>query len=189
MRRHDDGRAAVGDAPDQPVEHRQSVHVEPGLGLVQQQDRRAVQQRPRDGHALLHAVREPADPAVRPRARAKVVEHPGDARPRVPQPVQPRVESEVLLGRQVVVEQRLVGHVADDRAHRRGVLEALEAADRDGAGVGPHEGGDNAQQRALARAVVAEHGERLAPRHAQVDVEERARGAERLGESGHHDGR
>ena len=163
-------------------EARPAVGVEPRVRLVEQQQPRLVDERPGEGEPLHHPAREAAhlpvrgprqadrlQPALRPRVRLVG----GDA-------VEPRVEDEVLLGREVVVQERLVPEVADERP--LGAAPGARPADLDRAGAGAGEAGGDLQQRGLARAVRAEQQQRLARRDVERHVVERDDGAEAAGD-------
>ena len=180
VRRHDDGSAAVRDGPRDGVHEAMGLGVEPGVRLVEEEDGRAVQQGARDGDALLHAVGQGADAAVGPAFGADIPQDLGGALGRVRHGVEASVEEKVLDWREVVVEEVLVPDVADGRSHTRRVDARVEPADAERALVRFDERGDDAQQGALARAVVAEQREHAAPVGAQVYGAQRRDGAVRL---------
>ena len=115
-----------------------------------------MQQRPRDGDALLHAVGESAHAALRPALRSDVVQHLVGALIGLRHTVEPGVEPEVLLRREVVVEEVAVTGEAGGGADAVGVLVGVEPRRRHAARARLDERGCDTQERALARAVVPE---------------------------------
>ena len=83
------------------------------------------------------------------------------------EPVQARVEAQVLAAAEVAVEQRLVAEVADPAAQLPGLAGQRAAEHRDLAAARAQQGREDPQQRRLAGAVRAEHGQRLARRRAR----------------------
>ena len=169
VRREDDGPAAVGDRPHDGLDERAALYVETGVRLVEQEQGGAVQQRPRDGDALLHAVGESAHAAARPALRADVAQHLGGALVGVGHAVKAGVEAQVLLRREVVVEEAAVAGVAGGGADALSVAVGVEARRRHAARARLDERGGDAQERALARAVVPEEHEHAPPRRVEVD--------------------
>ena len=90
------------------------------------------------------------------------LEHLLDARLRVLVPLEAGEEAQVLLHRQAPVERRLLGHPAD-----------LAARQVDLAVVGTDDAGEDREQRRLAGAVGADHGQQLARPGAEVDPAQR----------------
>ena len=108
----------------------------------------------------------------RPEEKAAGVEaDPVERRPDQPvrHAVEGGVELQVLAGREVEVDQRIVAQVADLGPRPPGLLGQGVPADGEGARVGPQQGGEHAQEGALAGSVRAQHGEALARR--EVDAE------------------
>src|SRR5262249_35152742 len=89
------------------------------------------------------------------------------------QPVDPRVELEVLDDRQIGVERELLVHVADLAANRFAVADDVEAEHRRLAGRRREQTAQDADQRRLARAVRAEEAVDHAGRHFEIDVRQR----------------
>jgi hypothetical protein len=88
-------------------------------------------------------------------------------------PVQARVEAQVLVRGQLAVEQRLVAEQSDAPAHLPGVIDQVAAEHAHAAGVRAQQRGEHAQQRGLAGAVGPEHDERVSGGERQRDVAER----------------
>ena len=87
--------------------------------------------------------------------------------------MQPRVVAQVLAPAQLAVEQRLVPEVAHLRRQLPALAGQVRAEHPRAAAVRPQEAGEHAQQRRLARAVAAEHRERLPLLHAHAHAGER----------------
>ena len=96
---------------DQRLEQLGRGGVEAGARLVEQQQRRVVQHRPRGGEALHHAARELAHRLVGAALHAHAASSSSTRARR--HAVQARVEAQVLAPAELAVEQRLVAQVAD----------------------------------------------------------------------------
>ena len=126
--------------------------VEALVGLVEQQHARAAEQRQREVDLLARAARQvPASGCARrsgtrtrPAARG-----PRGSPPRAREPERRREQREVLVGAQQIEQPGLLRAVADP------------ALDLDVAAVRAHQPGADAQQRALAGAVLADDRDRL----------------------------
>ncbi len=161
--RHDE-RVLGADLVEQAVEDVDRVRVEAGVGLVEQQHPGLVQQRPGDGEALQHALGEGAHHVVAAVAELDPLEQIADAPPGVGDAVHVGVEAQVLLGREIAVEQRVVRDEADRPAHRHGVVSQVVAGDRDAARRRPQQRRHQTQRGRLAGAVGAEDGQKPAAR-------------------------
>jgi hypothetical protein len=130
-----------------------------------------VDQRGRGVEALLHPPGELLGPLVRHVREVGQVEQvvdpvgplrPGDA-------VRLAAEPEVLAGGQLLVDARLLGHVADRLPDGAGPLADVEPVDPDVAGRRRQQGDQRLDRRGLAGAVGAQEPEELPPRHPDVD--------------------
>jgi len=159
------------------------LRIERGSGLVENHDSRVLQQRPCNGDALLFAagelqaafahpglvaIRQAGDELVQ-LGGARSRDHLGLGRPG------PAVLDVVVDG--VVEQHRILRHDADCRAQRAlGKPADVAAIDADAAirfrRIHVIETIQQARQRALARAAVADHGHRLAGRDSEVDIEQ-----------------
>src|SRR5207248_7442424 len=105
MRRQDERYAALLEAVQAVPEEVPGLRVEPGSGFVEKQQRRLVDQRPRDRQAALHAARERLDAIVASLRQLHEVEQlvrsPARFAPR--QVEVPAVDDEVLADRQLRV--------------------------------------------------------------------------------------
>ncbi len=120
VRAEEDGLAGVAQPQDQGADVASAQRVEPRHRLVEEDDLRVVDQRLRDADALHHALGVLAQlhaplGAQDPPGRAAVVTRRGPLGRR--QVEQARKVVQQLLGRQVVVEVRVLGQKADAAAH------------------------------------------------------------------------
>ncbi len=94
----------------------------------------------------------------------------------------------MLAGRELVVEDALLGEVAEARAHGDRVARRVDPAHADRARVRPEEAHEDLRERALAGSVEPEEPERLALRHRQGHALEGADRAVALLDGRHFDG-
>jgi hypothetical protein len=179
LREHDRGSVAGHDVE----EARSSLRIELRGGLVEEQEPRALRERRREANALQLAARQldrPAPPQVQHADRRQRLLH---ARPDLVRGRAQVLEAEGDL----VLDARhddLVLRILEDRRHRASQLcgprsSRVEAADLDRAGEAPavevrHEPGQRADERRLAGAGRAEHGDDLAGLDRQRHVDERS---------------
>ena len=192
VRREDDRPAGPPQRLDRLADDVGRLRVERRRRLVEEDDRRVVEQGPGDGQLLLHALAERAGDVVAPvpqREQPQVPLDPLGARRGV-QPVQPPEEVEVGRRRQLVVEARRLGQDADPGADLLGVLDDVEAVDRGAALARLDERGQQPDRRRLARAVRPEQAEHLAAEHLEVHPADRPQVAEPPAQTGRaeHDG-
>ena len=155
---HDHARHARG-PPDQRLHRFDARRVQVRPRLVQKQQRRGVQDAAARRRPLDLAGGKGQDELIPPAFEPDDLEQLLDARVRLLQPVEPRVESECLAEGEVAVEQRVVAEVADPppRAPR-----ARSAAPLRAPAVRPpsaQRGRQHPQEGRLARAVRAQHDE------------------------------
>ena len=131
VRAEEDGASLAAKRDDELAHRLRGVGIEAGRRLVEEQDARLVQRRPRNGHLLLHAARERRHrlEAALPQSHHAQETLRLRTRGRAAQAVERRVEDEVLPCRLALVEAGLLGEDADLRADLR-VL-AAEAEPRD----------------------------------------------------------
>ena len=147
------------------------LEVERAERLVEEQDPRAVDDRPREGDALALAAGELDRPAVAEAGETHHLERLLHALP--PNPFRHPAHAQAVahvVGDGHVREERVV---LEDGVHVAGVgrpLRDVDSAELDAALVGPLEAGDQAKRRRLAGAGRAEQGEELAPAHLEVDA-------------------
>ncbi len=143
--------------------------------LVHQQDRRIVEQRAGDGHALLHPRRVARKRPVRRAGHVDARQQFVDARidPRAGDVVKPREETQVLARRQAPIERALVGVDQAEAALDEVLVNRVVPGDAGAALVRKHEAGKNLEQRRLAGSVGSEQGENLAVLDRQIDSTQR----------------
>ena len=132
LRGQEDGDAVLAGEPrDLVPESRAALDVEPGRRLVEEEDPRPVHERQRQVEPALHPARVAADLAIGRLAQADAVEE--LLRTRLPlgprDPLQRRLQAQVVASRQHRVERRLLERRADHRAHLRALLDDVVAAD------------------------------------------------------------
>jgi hypothetical protein len=184
VRAEEDGTALTTQRDDELADSLCRIGIEAGRRLVEEQDARLVQRRAGDGHLLLHAAREGRDglgaslpeshepqEALGLRARRGPVE-----------PVEGRVEDQVVPGRLALVQAGLLGEDADRRADLRVVAPQPIAADLRAPGGRGDERAEEAQRGGLARAVRPQVTEDLTLAHLEVDAIDRRQGAKALRE-------
>ena len=152
--------------------------IEGGGRLVEEDDRRLVEQRPGDGQLLLHALAEGAGHVVAPIPQleeAQVALDPLGSDVCV-EAVQPAEEVEVRARRQFVVQPGRLGQDADPRPDGIGSLADVEAVDRRRALGRRDERGQQPDGRGLAGTVGPEQPEDLPRRTANVTSRRRPTG-------------
>jgi hypothetical protein len=184
VRHEQRGRAGVAQnqldlAPEVAAERRVEVRER----LVQQHDLRLGRERARERDPLALAPRQLVRVAVGLVLEAHQLERPAREPVALVASAARQPERDVRLHLQVREERVVLEHHPGPAPLRRrepaGPRHEL-AADRDRAGVGPLEPGDQAQQRRLAAAGRAEHRDQLAGRDVELDAGDRSRRAERL---------
>src|SRR5712672_1582346 len=138
--------------------------------LIEQKQIGRGKHRTRQCQALLHTLRIVADTPP----RVDVSQSHGIEQVSSAAGGPPRIETakivEVLGGRELVVQQRSVSHVADASAHRAniGVAKHAQAAPR-----WARQSGDDAEQCCLAGSVFAQQGVESAPGESRSEIVER----------------
>ena len=169
--------AVAGEALDLLPERAAALDVEPGGGLVQEQDARPVHERQREVEPALHPTRIAADPAVRawirPTRSSSVSERSRRCLPA--HSMERGLEPHVLAPGQKWVEGGLLERRADGGADRRALLDHVVAGHARRARCGRQQRGEHMHGRRLAGAVGAEEAVDLARLHAQVDAVHRTR--------------
>ena len=141
-----------------------------------------------EGEALLHPVREGADPLVEEPVEAHLVGHVLDAGIQLRHAEHAAVEPQVFVGGQIIVEEGLVGEDADRAAQGDGVGAKVSAGDLNKAAIEPGQGGQAPDEGGLAGAVGTEEDEEFTPVHPEVQVVEHGRAAKGLAQSLDEDG-
>ena len=131
VRRDEDRDAGAGQIVDEPPElpARQRVHT--AGRLVEEDDRRLVENRAAERKALAPAGRERAGQRVLATAKTGHVEHEGAPRgePLAAQAVDAAEERDVLIDGQLLVEREALRHVADAALDAFGIAGDVDAAD------------------------------------------------------------
>src|SRR5499426_243596 len=149
----------------QPFDERKNVLlarvVERRQRLVHQEQARGGEQRTADGDALLLASRQRARAAIEEVSDAEEVEHLIEADVALAPGREPAAEQEILPHGQVRKQATFLEHVADAPAMSRNEypligIDQRPAVENDAAAVGPHDPGDDVDERGLARAGAAE---------------------------------
>ena len=174
----EDGHALVVREPlDLLPERGPALRVEPGGGLVEKEDPRAMHERQREVEAPPHAARVAADAAIRrlgqPDALDQLVA--AAATLRLRHPVKGGLKPHVLARRQMRIERRLLQRRPDRLADLAPLLGDVEPAHRRPSVGGRQQGRQHQHRRRLARAVGAEEAVDLAGVDVQVDAVDRAR--------------
>ena len=178
----------------------QSAHLSPlefRRGLVEDDEARALDQRPGDLNDLPLLDREPRAFLLDVEFHAPACQHPLRLAPHRA-PADPAEAASRLRVQQQVFRHR-------QRRHQRGFLvdagdavapflplgdpRRVFSAEADAAGVRGNDAGQHADQRRFAGAVSADQRARIAGRHAHRDVAERLAGAEAFRDAGHLDDR
>ncbi len=102
--------------------------IETGGGLVEKQEARTGQQCARNRQALAHPAREIAHGIVAAREQARRLERGEGAFLGAIQAVELGEKLEVLLGRQFVVQQNVVGDHADALFHGKRIFEGVRGS-------------------------------------------------------------
>jgi hypothetical protein len=156
-------------------------------GLVEDQEPGLAQQARRDAEALAHAVGVASDLAVGAVDEVDGGQHLLDqARPRAS--VQAGEALQVLPAGEVGVEAGRLDEAGDAPEHGGPVAVPGAAEDAQGAGVGPDQAEEHAQERRLARAVGAEDAVDLPGRDPDRDAVDGAHGPEGLHDAVGFDG-
>ncbi len=154
-------RARASQLAQLPVEQRGALAVEAGEGLVEEEQLRVVQERPAEREPLLHPPRVRGDPLVPGVPETVALEQHADPLAPLGNTVETAVELEVLERGQLAVDERLVAQVADGSALSHGIELPSGRA---------QETREEAQQRALARAVATRDEQKAALGQLDVDT-------------------
>ena len=169
--------------PQHVLPHQRArLRVEPDRGLVEEQDPGDVQEGAGDLKAPGHPAGELRDEVIAALAQVDEVEYAGD--PLIDllagHPVEDRMEAEVLLGGELIVERLLLEDEADVAAHRLGPREDVDAGDPDLSGRRPRQRAQHVDRGRLARPVWAQEREHLALVDVKVDPVDRGELSEPL---------
>ncbi len=172
LRRQEDGHSFIArESPDLFPERGPALRVEPGGRLVEEENRRRVDQRERKIEPALHPARVRADLAVAGRGEADAIEEPVDQflPPGAADPVQRRLQPQVLAAGQERVEGGLLQGGSDRRPHLRAFADDVVARNRGATRRRRQQGGEHVDGGRLAGPVRAEEAVDLAGGDPQVD--------------------
>ena len=181
----EDGRAVGDERLDRLPQVEPAARVEPGRRLVEEEHRRARDERGGEVEPAPHAARVRLRHAGAGVAQAEALEQLRGARlgGAAAVAVEAADHGQVLEPGEVLVDRRVLAREADAGAELRGLADHVEAGHAGRAGVGGEERGEDADRRRLARAVRPEHAEHGAGGGLELDAVERAHVAERLDEA------
>ena len=183
--RQDERHAALLE-PVQPLpEQVPGLRVEPGRRLVEEQDRRLVDERACDRQAPLHPARQRLDLVVRTFGELRELEElVGPARGLGSLEAEvPAVDHEVVADGDLGVERVLLGHDAEAAADPRTVGLGVEVEDAERPVGHRRDARDHAHRAGLPGAVGPEEAEALALGDVEVDRVDRGERAEALGQA------
>jgi hypothetical protein len=138
-----------------------AARVEPGRGLVEEDDRRARDQGGREVEAPSHAARVRLDDSVGGLGEVEALEQLGGAPLRLTlrQVVKAPDHDEVLGAGQVLVDRRKLAGEADARAQLGALLDHVHPGDLRAAAIRPQQGREDAHRGRLSGPVRAEEAE------------------------------
>src|SRR5213594_4207218 len=182
--RHEDRRALVGQPPDDRPERPPRDRVDARGGLVEEDQPRAVHEGAREREPLPIAAGELARELARVPAEVAEAQHLLDACRAVGagDHVDARIEHEVLLDRQVVVQREALRHVADGRLDTLRIAAQIDAQHAPLALRRLEDPTQHAERRRLPGAVGSEEAVQLAASDAEVETVHRNDPAEALRE-------
>ncbi len=177
--RDEDRHALLRERVDETPELAARQRIDAARRLIEEENRRFVQDRAAERQALPPAARQIARQRVLPSGETGHLEHEAPARgqPLGTQSVDAAKELDVLVDGQQLVEREALRHVADSPLHAFGIGRHVDAADRGGARRRPQEAAQHPDGGGLAGAVAAQEAEDLAATDVErqpVDGEERA---------------
>ena len=162
-----------------------AARIEPGRGLVEEQDPRAREQARREIQAAPHTARVGARGAIRSVRQVETLEQLGGAAPGlVPRELEQAPEHlQVLAPGQDLVDGRELPGQPEQLANRGGLAHDVVPEDLCSTLLRREQRGEDPDQRGLSGAVRAEQPEHCPLGHLEVDAGERDRRAEALGHS------
>src|SRR5215510_14545677 len=154
VRRKND-RAAFAQLADQRSDLANLQRIQPNRRLVQDDDIRVVDDRLRDADALLEAFRQRADqtPAAIDETATRFDRLHGRFEISTVNPTQLAGKAQKFVDRELAVERRIFGQVADVPLRGDRLIDQVDAAYRDAAGARREIAGKHLHRRCLACAV------------------------------------
>ena len=177
--------ALLGQVLDHLPEFAARNRIDADARLVEEKQTRFLEERAGKAELLLHTARQLAGEPTRESLEIRQGEKPVERRRALGlrQPAQIRVQVEIFLNRQVLVEAESLRHIADGGLNSGRISTSVEAEHFHGPFVWQHEPGHNADQRRLAGAVRPDQpGDFAAPDRSGHRVERGRRGPEALGD-------
>src|SRR6185312_11785900 len=149
--------------------------IEAGGRLVEEEHPRAMDEAEGDVEPAPHAARVRLDHPVGRVGDPDELEQAGDTVAQLPaaHPLDPSLQHQVLAAGAVLVDARVLWHVADRAPDRARLTADVVAGDLGAAGVHPAERREDPDRRRLARTVWSEQPEDLALAHRERDPVER----------------
>ena len=181
--RQDDG-ALSSDFPNELANFGRLIGVEPAHRLVENQNRRLVNQRLCEAHPLAKALGQLADRLADHVSEARLVDDSSDAGLKVAahQAAHFSREVEILQHQHLGVERRVFRQVADGLSNRDGVFEDVRPGDSCGAPGGCDEARQDLHRRGLPGTVGPEEADDLATIDFESGIAERSDRAVVLGQ-------
>jgi hypothetical protein len=145
--------------------------IDPGRGLVQEQDFGLVQQRGRHGQCPLVTQRQARRARCGVADKIDSIERPVDPhpRPRLVEPVEPGLQGEVLAYRQIAIECEALRDVADMAARCARVANHVDSGNANFTARRWERSAQHADRRRLACAVGTQEAEHFAVAHGEID--------------------
>ena len=170
--RGQDHAVRLSKVADQAADFLNLDRVQAHGGLVQDHHRRVVDNRLGDADALLETLGDVADQAPTDvlKAAAGLGLFARCAHLPSRDPAQAGTEIKVFVDRQVAVQRRGFGQVAQLRLGVHRLLQHVDAADPHAPGAGCQSAGQDAHGGGLAGAVGAQEAQHLALHHAEADI-------------------
>ena len=184
-----DGRPGGDPLLDHAPETQPAARVEAGRRLVEEEHRRAGDERGGEVEAAAHPARVGADQALGGIGEFELLEQLRRAHGRLAlgKVVEPADHLQVLGPGQVFVDRRVLAGEADLRAQQARIALDVDPGDLGAAAVGAEQGREDADGGRLPRSVRAQQGQHAAGRGPQVDAVERLDLAERFAQAASFD--
>src|SRR5690606_14379149 len=171
VRAHQDGAAAIDEAPEQGLEDARTLGVETDHRLIDHDHLGPMNEGTGDDQLLAHSVGIRFGELIAPASELEQVEQLLDAilDDLAVLSVECRAESEELRAAQLVVYEGAIGDVAELRLGRDRILLDVDAADLDPPRTRRENAGDHPQRGSLAGSVGTQEAEQLAPLDVEVE--------------------
>ncbi len=171
VRAVDDDLAALSQRVDERAKDQRRADVQPRVRLIEDDDRRVVEQRGGDEHFLPHAFRERGQRRVPVGVEAEQLEvaiRAADQRG-ARDSAEPADQLEVLRRGEIRIEARLFRHVADQRLVVEQLPSNVDAAPPDDAAGWSSKPDDHADGRGLAGSVASKQADDLSRLRAEAE--------------------